>query len=210
MRFSLKDKKRIALVIIAVILMGLALSFLNRTKLGGDPFTFMNLGISDRLPISFGTWEAIFNLLLLGIVLGFDRSRLGIGTIANMFLVGYSVDFFTWLENCFINFDFLSSWTMRILVAAPALALFIVTAALYMCCDMGVAPYDGLVYIIHEKLCQKTGRRLPFKFIRMCYDSIGCIIGFLLCGYIGVITICIALFLGPVISMMNEWLKKIL
>lgn len=217
MQFDFSDKRRVVLVFVAVVLMGFSLSFLNRTHFGGDPFTYMNLGISSKLrPIlgswlTLGTWQAFFNILLLVYILFVDRSKLGIGTIANMFLVGYSIDFFTWIENTLWGADFVSDFTMEVIVAVPSLALFIVVAALYMCCGLGVAPYDGLVYIIHEKINKATGKEFSFRTIRMSYDITACIFGFLLGGfYIGPVTVCVALFLGPVINWMNEVIKKIL
>ena len=64
MKFKNVDKRRLVIVVCAVIMMGLALSFLNRTNLGTDPCTMFNLGMSRLLGISLGTWQALFNLFL--------------------------------------------------------------------------------------------------------------------------------------------------
>lgn len=61
MKFKNVDKRRLVIVVCAVIMMGLALSFLNRTNLGTDPCTMFNLGMSRLLGISLGTWQALFN-----------------------------------------------------------------------------------------------------------------------------------------------------
>ena len=55
MKFKNVDKARLVIVVCAVIMMGLALSFLNRTNLGTDPCTMFNLGMSRLLGISLGT-----------------------------------------------------------------------------------------------------------------------------------------------------------
>ena len=99
MKFGFKDKKRIFAVFLAVILMGFCLSFLIRINLGTDPCSAMNLGIANKLGISFGNWQVILNAILFLFVISFDRSQIGWGTLANMILVGYSVDFFSWLFN---------------------------------------------------------------------------------------------------------------
>ena len=114
------------MVFAAVILMGFALSFLNRTGFGTDPCTAMNLGISAKFGLSLGTWQLLFNLILFVIVLWKDKSQIGIGTIANMVLVGYAMDFFTCIENFFIAEGYFTSMAIRVLVLIPALTLFIV------------------------------------------------------------------------------------
>ena len=86
---------RLILVIAAVILMGFALSWLLLVDLGTDPCTLLNQTISTRLGISIGNWQALFNTVLLIFVIIFGGRNLGFGTLANMFLVGYSIDFFS-------------------------------------------------------------------------------------------------------------------
>ena len=93
MKFRNVDKRRLVIVVAAVIMMGFALSFLNRTNLGTDPCTMFNLGMSRILGLSLGTWQAIFNSFLFIFVFIFAKNQIGWGTLANMFLVGYSFDF---------------------------------------------------------------------------------------------------------------------
>lgn len=87
--------KRLITVIVAVIVMGFALSWLVLVDMGTDPCTLMNLTISSRLGISLGNWQALFNSILFIIVIWKGREHIGFGTLANMFLVGYSLDFFS-------------------------------------------------------------------------------------------------------------------
>jgi uncharacterized protein len=205
MKFDLKDKKRILAVLAAVIFMGLSLSFLIRLNFGTDPSSAMGLGISNKLGISFGTWQFIFNLVLFIIVILVDRSQIGWGTIINMLLVGYSTDFFTWVFDYILPQDTFTSLEIRIVVLIPSLSLFILAAAVYMTVDLGSVPYDATVFIVASKL-----KNIPFRFIRMCWDITACIIGFLLGSTIGIVTIVVAVALGPVISWVKVRINKIL
>lgn len=203
-----KNKRRIFLVLFAVIGMGFSLSFLIRTDLGGDPYTCMNLAISDRLSLSFGHWQALLNVLLLIIVILCDRKLIGIGTVANMFLVGYCVDFFTWVEDFFLPEEF-SSVFLRGVIALPALVLFVISAALYMSSELGVAPYDAASFLLHKGITKcHVLRKLPFRAVRIPYDFIACGICLLFGGHIGLVTVFISLFLGPVVDKTGEFLKK--
>lgn len=199
MQFGKVDAKKMILVIISVIMMGFSLSFLNRTNFGTDPYTVLNLGIASKVGLSLGNSQAIFNCVLLLIVFLFDKSQIGWGTIANMFLVGYSFDFFTWLNGFWVPQEIYSTMLGRILVMIPSLLVFILVAATYMAVQLGTSPYDAVPFIVSTKLS-----KVPFRIIRMFWDILACVIGVLLDSKLGVVTIVMAFALGPVIT----WVKK--
>lgn len=205
MKFGLKDKKRILYVLLAVIMMGFSLSFLIRINFGTDPCSAMNLGIARHLHLSFGNWQVLLNFILFIIVIIFDRSQIGWGTLANMILIGYTVDFFRWLFDLLLPDNAFSSLPVRILVLIPALFLFIVAAAVYMAVELGTAPYDAIVFIISNKFS-----KIPFRLIRITWDMAACLIGFLLGSTIGVVTLMMAFLLGPVIAWMKEKINQFL
>ena len=95
--------KRLIMVTLAVITMGFALSFLVLVNMGIDPCTSMNLAISAKIGWSLGNWQAFFNIILFLAVIFLGCSNIGFGTIANMFLVGYSLDFFSWIWSIILN-----------------------------------------------------------------------------------------------------------
>lgn len=198
--------KQSLMVTMAVIFMGLALSFLVYVDMGGDPYTCMNLGISSHLPLSFGSWQALLNAIMLIIVFICRRKLIGLGTVANMFLVGYCMDFFTWIEKGIFPEKGELSIIQCTGLTIIGLTIFIVAAALYMSCNLGVAPYDAISFILHEKISRK--RKISFRVVRVVYDGIACIIGFFFGGTIGIVTIFIALFLGPVTEWMSGFLVK--
>lgn len=205
MKFGLKDKKRILYVLLAVFMMGFSLSFLIRVNFGTDPCSAMNLGIARHLHLSFGNWQVLLNLILFLIVIAFDRSQIGWGTLANMILIGYTVDFFRWLFDLFLPDNAFGSLSVRILVLIPALFLFIVAAAVYMAVELGTAPYDAIVFIISNKF-----KKIPFRLIRITWDMTACLIGFLLGSTIGVVTLMMAFLLGPVIAWVKEKINHFL
>lgn len=161
--------------------------------------------IAKQLGISFGTWQVIFNSLLFLFVIIFDRSQIGWGTLANMILVGYSADFFTWLFNAWLPNDAFSNLGVRIAVLLPTLLVFIIAAAVYMAVELGSAPYDAAVFIIASKL-----KNVPFRIIRMTWDITACIIGFLLGSTIGIVTLVMAFALGPAITLVKGRINKLL
>ena len=199
MQFRNVDKKKLILVVLSVIVMGFSLSFLNKTNLGTDPCTMFNLGISSKLGVSLGTWQALFNCVLFLLVLVFDRSQIGWGTLANMFLVGYSFDFFTWLNGLWIPDMVYEGMAARILITIPALCIFIAAASTYMAVQLGTSPYDALPFILAARM-----KKVPFKLIRITWDIVICVTGWLLGSTLGIVSVIMAFALGPVIS----WVQK--
>ena len=195
MQFRNVDKRRLVLVVLAVVLLGFTLSFLNKTNMGTDPCSLFTLGLSRKLGISMGNIQAMLNSLLLIIVIFCDRSQIGWGTLANMFLVGYSFDFFTWLNSLWIPDEIYTSMAVRIGITIPMLFIFVMAAAVYMAVQLGTAPYDAIPFIIAKKL-----PNIPFKLVRMAWDISFSVLGVLLGSTLGIVTAVMAFALGPVIS----------
>ncbi len=199
MNFGIKDKKRILIAFFAVIGMGISVSFLLRVNMGTDPYTCMNTGAAAKLGLTFGSWQALLNFFLLGIVFVCDRKQIGWGTIFNMLLVGYMADFFTWLSDLVLTENLFYHVSVRWFVMIPALVLFVLAASLYMSAGLGAAPYDALIFIVADHI-----PGVPLRIVRIFLDGIGCVIGYLLGSTVGVVTILIALALGPVVQWMKE------
>ena len=186
-------------MVVAVIVMGFCLSWLLLVDLGTDPCTLMNVAIADTIGMSLGNWQALLNTVLLVIVVIFGGRNLGFGTLANMFLVGYSIDFFSWVWAKILPVDLFSSWGVRVAVLIPALAVFVLAVAVYMDMDMGTAPYDAIPIII-----SKYVKRFSFRTIRMVFDFTVVVIGMCFGGRLGIVTFLMALTLGPVIAWVGD------
>ncbi|MDD6102838.1 MAG: hypothetical protein PUB67_07015 [Clostridiales bacterium] len=195
MKFFGVDKKSLILVIISVIIMGFCVSFLNRCNFGTDPCTATNLSIANIIGASLGNTQAVINIILLIIVVAVDRSHIGWGTFANMFLVGYSFDFMNYITRDIIKPEWFENMAVRIGVVIPVLALFIFAASIYMAAMLGASPYDAISFIIASKQS-----RLSFKTVRIIYDGVFVVLGYVLGRQSGVVTLIMAFLLGPMIS----------
>ena len=143
------------------------------------------------------------NMILLIIVLIFGARNFGFGSLFNMFLIGYTIDFCTWLWNQILPMEIFQLWSVRIGILIPSIILFVLSAALYMDVDMGTAPYDAIPYLISVRL-----PNVSFQTIRIAFDLIVTLIGWVLGETPGAVTVLTVLMIGPVISWMGEWLTK--
>lgn len=196
---------RSVIVVLAVIFMGFNLSWLIRIDMGTDPCTSMNLGISSHLPISFGTWQLLLNLLLFLIVIYYDRHLIGIGTIANMVLVGYSADFFGWLWDRYLPSYIWDIMWFRIIVLIITLSLFVFSVAVYMTSELGTAPFDAVPFIIAQRQS-----KVSFRIVRMIWDITAMVIGILTGSTFGLVTLLMAFTIGPVVAWVQPFTKKLL
>ncbi len=188
--------RRIPVLIVSVILMGMCVAFFEKIRVGTDPCTVLNLSISQNVLRwqSLGTWQLLFNLLLLAVILLMKEGRcIGLGSLANMVIVGYSRDFFKPIVELLLPGE-VESLLVRGAVFVPAMALFLVAVSFYMVVELGTAPYDAVPQIISRRT------KLPFAGVRIGYDILVTVIGFLLGGQVGIFTVLSCFFLGPVIA----------
>lgn len=203
--------KRISLMLIGVIIMGICVAVLDLTDFGTDPFSALNLGMNRLFPaISFGTWELLINGGLLIIVLFFDKTQLGFGTIGNMVVVGYVKDFVSFILDRFFGITSIDSLAARIICMLVALAIFMLAAALYMNAGLGASAYDALPFVIHRGLCKATKKNIKFRYVRICFDLIFTTIAWLIGGEAGIMTVILVFTLGPIIEAISKVVGKIL
>lgn len=200
-----KFRTKFVIMILGIVIQALGLSVLIRINLGTDPCSVFTLGINHYIPISFGTCQLLCHVINFLIVIRFDRSRISFGTIANMCCLGYVVDFFSWIWDLVCPSGIFDLIVIRYALLVPALIVFIVGAALYMSADLGVSPYDGVPFIISEHC-----HRFSFHVIRMSWDIAYMTVGFLLGGPVGIVTVAVAFFLGPVISIVKRKIDQLL
>lgn len=200
--------KRLSLMLIGVFVMGICVAFMRMCHLGTDPFSAINYGLVKYIPLSFGTLELIFNGILLILVVFNDISRLGWGTLGNMIIVGYTADLVSFIMSKFFGITSFDSMPVRIAVMLAAVLVFVFACALYINAGLGSSAYDALPFVIHDKLCAKTHKNIPLKFVRMAFDAVFTALAFVLHGEAGIITVLMVLTLGPVIDYVSKLLSS--
>lgn len=180
---------------ITFISFGAALS--ESMNMGLDPFTAINRGASSLLGFSLGNFQLGVNLVILAIVFFMKKSLIGWGTIYNMILVGYQVEFF---NNLFGNFFTVEemSLVIRIIITLAAIAVFAFGVAIYMDTKLGVSPYDAITPLITDR----TG--WSYTPVRVAQDLVIVVGAYFLEGPVGIATIITGFFAGPLISFFSE------
>lgn len=202
MRIDGNTKKRTAIMLIGVAGMGIFLSFLLKVGYGTDTCSFMNAAISARTGISLGTVMVCVNSVLFIAELIWGRKYIGLGTFANMLLLGYISDFCTFLEERYLPEYIFTEQPYRVLIFAGALALFLTSAAVYMNANMGLSPFDAIPTMFSKFT------HLPFFAVRMVWDFMAIGIGMLADGKVTVASIILAFTVGPAVTAVGKLMKK--
>ncbi|MDR2832193.1 MAG: hypothetical protein LBV67_00590 [Streptococcaceae bacterium] len=180
-----------ALIGTAILAMGAAL--LIKATLGVDAFTAQNLGASGRLGLTLGTYQMLLSVVLGVIIFFLKRDLLGIGSVVNILLTGYFIQFFVFLMKDMQVVHLLGKIGLMLL----ALLIYSLGISLYSTSGLGAGPYDALAVLVQHYTKWK------FIYARISVDSTFFLLGLVLGGPIGVATFLTAIVLGPLIGFWN-------
>lgn len=194
--------RRIWMTIVGVLVCGFSVGMFNFSMLGLDPFQVFAHGVFMALPEGkpgFGTIYAIVNLLMLIVIFLTDKSKIGLGTVINIFLLGYVAEYSSLLFEKWIPEP---SLAVRFVFLILGIVIMCFASALYFTADMGVSTYDAISLIVSEK------KKWKFQFCRISSDLFCTIVGFSFGATVGIGTVVTAFFMGPLIAFFNRTVAK--
>lgn len=178
--------QRIVHLLVGLALYGAGCAIMVRAGIGLDPWTVFAQGVSLQTGIGIGWVTNIvgFLVLLLWIPL---RQKPGVGTLANILLVGTS------MQATLAVFPAIDGFALQVLVFLLGMMLVAFASGLYIGADFGPGPRDGLM----------TGLRARFGWpiwaARLVVEASVLLAGWLLGGSVGLGTILFALGIGPLV-----------
>lgn len=180
--------RRIAQLLVGLVLYGIAGALMIRAVLGVDPWTVLAQGLSVRTGLGIGVLTNIIGVfvLLLWIPL---RQRPGVGTVLNILIIGPSIELGLWLVP-----PMTVLWA-QVLVFTSGLLLLAVASGLYIGARMGPGPRDGLMTGLHNRF------GVPIWVARTSVEVTVLTIGWVLGGNVGIGTVAFALLIGPLCNL---------
>ena len=188
---------RIILAILGIILVGTGVAFNAAAALGNDPVGIVYDGIRSALNLSseqLGMASNIVNIVLVVIIF-----YVNIGTFIYIIPYGFVVDLGGRLYHMLFKVQ-----TLPVQIAGAAIGCFLLYmgVAMYITADVGLDPFTGFVMTIRDKVNKQ------FRVVKVCFDICCIVLGFVLGGKLGIITILTALAAGPVIQFLAEIVQK--
>lgn len=186
--------------LLGALAIGFAIGLNNLALLGNDPISVFYDGVSKFFNIDLGFAINIVNLSLILIVFIFGRKYIDIGLILYVIPLGWFTNLCIYLCSSIISLP-ISDIVCRIIMSIVGCFLLFLGIAIVISLDLGLDPWSGLVMIIKDKLNKS------YKVIKVCSDAFFLVVGFLLGGTVGVVTVVAAFLGGPVIEFMSNIIK---
>lgn len=177
--------QRGTLLFAGLVLYGVSDALLVLAALGLDPWDVLHQGLSRSVGLQVGTWT---NLVGAAVLLAWLplRQRPGIGTLANVVVIGTTLD---------VTLALLPRphlLTGRISVLVVGIAMNAVATGAYIGAGLGPGPRDGLTTGI-------AARGHSLRRVRTCIEVSALVVGWLLGGTVGWGTLAYALLIGPLV-----------
>ncbi len=208
-------KRKLAAVILGNLILGIGVALLRFSQMGNDPFCASTMAISEGLGMGLGTYQLILNVVLFIFQLLWGREYIGLGTIINLFLLGYIVQFGTWILDGMFGASPVLSLPLQLLIMAVSLVILTFGLAMYQVAELGVAPYDFLALGLAKRF------PIPYFAFRVGTDAV-CVLVILAAlgsgfigwkqAHLGIGTVITAFFLGPLVAYFSKiherWVQK--
>ncbi|MFG6502347.1 YitT family protein [Microbacterium sp. P05] len=178
--------RRIVQLLVGLLLYGAGCALSVRAGWGVDPWTVLAEGVALQTGIGLG-W--VTNLLGALVLLAWIplRQRPGIGTLANVLLVGTAIQ-----ATLAVVPPATDPWTGAAMLGGGIL-LVALASGLYLGAGFGAGPRDGLMTGLHTRL------GWPIWLCRLLVETVVLVLGWLLGGTVGIGTVIFAFAIGPLV-----------
>jgi uncharacterized membrane protein YczE len=180
-----------------VIALGVALTVKGKL-LGIGPWDVFHYGLSLQMGLTIGFWSIMTGFLLLTASSIATKQMPKIGAFLNMLFLGLFIDFFIWL------LPSIDSVTGAVFSFVIGIVLFGYGIGLYVSADLGSGPRDSIMIMIADK----TGWSI--QWVRNGMEIFVLLLGWLLGGPVGIGSVIIAFFLGPIVGFSLPQCKTLL
>lgn len=185
--------KKVLFSTVGTILCMLGISFLYVAKLGTDPITVFIDGISMHVSLSIGTINTICNIVLVVLMLIFERKLFDLETLIQALISGFFLDLFIVLfEKPFSVFN--GELYASLIMMFVGIAIYAFGIAITIACDVGIGPFNFPPLYFARILKAKL------KYVQTVTDALYFLVGTLLGGLIGIGTLLCSILFGPFLS----------
>ncbi len=193
----------IILAFVGIVLVGVGVAFNAAAALGNDPVGIMYDGIRSFLGLTseeLGLASNLVNIALMVLVFFTGRHYINIGTFVYIIPYGFIVSLGGKLYHLIFQ---VQTFPIQVLGAVIGCLLLYTGVAMYITADIGLDPFTGVVMVLRDRL------KKEYRYVKIGFDISCILIGTLLGGKLGVITIITALSAGPVIQFLSDQMNKV-
>lgn len=194
-----QQRRRMLMAVFGVLICGFGVALCRMAGFGVDAFQSLCSGLYLVIPLPQGTIYVLINVALLIVDLFLDRHYLGLGTLINLFLLGYVVDGSEVLLRSIFGSPNLAG---QIIFLLAGFLVCCISCSVYMTANLGVSTYDVIALFVARET------PIPFRVIRIITDVICVAVGWVLGSVPGICTLLCAFCMGPMISFFNRVISE--
>lgn len=190
MDIFISDLKRSPKFIFGLIMLSIGIVLMKRANIGMNPWGVFHTGIENATGIPLGWVIQIVGILVLLLSIILIKTKVGLGTILNILVIGTIINLF----------EILFTYEPTVVLYQGILftiGLFLITfgRSMYISSDLGPGPRDGLFVGISRITKFET------KYIKPIIEAIVLLIGYLLGAIVGIGTVISVLLSGFMVNM---------
>ena len=172
-------------MVFGLMLYALGIIVTIKANIGYAPWDVLHVGIANTVGLSIGTISILVGFFIL-IIVTLLGEKLGLGTIANMILIGLFIDMFLFID------IIPTGNTMLIGIAMLIAGLFIISLGsfFYIQSAFGAGPRDSLMVALTRKT------KIPVGICRCIIEFLATLGGWFLGGMVGIGTIISVIAIG--------------
>ncbi len=188
--------KTFLVLVFGLWLFGTGEALIIDASLGQSPWTVLADGLAQTLNLTIGQTTFLTSVIVLLLWIPLKRKP-GLGTVMNILVIAVAIDVMIPIlpspENVFAQ-------SVQVLIG---IMLTGIASALYITCNVGAGPRDGLMTGLNEKTGVRVGR------VRTGIEVVVLAIGWSLGGVVGVGTLLFALLIGQSVAISFGLVERI-
>jgi uncharacterized membrane protein YczE len=188
--------KTFLVLVFGLWLFGTGEALIIDASLGQSPWTVLADGLAQTLNMTIGQTTFLTSVIVLLLWIPLKRKP-GLGTVMNILVIAVAIDVMIPIlpspENVFAQ-------SVQVLIG---IMLTGIASALYITCNVGAGPRDGLMTGLNEKTGVRVGR------VRTGIEVVVLAIGWSLGGVVGVGTLLFALLIGQSVAISFGLVERI-
>ncbi|NNC92439.1 MAG: hypothetical protein HKN80_08075 [Acidimicrobiia bacterium] len=185
--------RRTPRLLVGLVLFGIGIALIVLGNYGLPGWDVFHQGLSEITPITIGQAVILVGAIIIGILL-LLREPIGVGTIANMLLIGLAMDATLWL------FDEPTATWARAALTLTGPIVVAIGSGLYLGVRLGPGPRDGLMTALAR-------RGITLWKARFSVEALALVSGYLLGGTVGWGTVWFLVSIGPLVQISLRFLS---
>ncbi|PKG23041.1 YczE/YyaS/YitT family protein [Niallia nealsonii] len=187
--------------IVGLLILSFGATLTIKANLGAGPWDALNVGLSQLIGLTIGSWIIIIGICLIFINASLMKKKPELLSLFTVFILGFFVDF--WMAHLLHHFNYFYFMNQLILLMV-GLVVVGLGIALYLQASFPLNPIDHFMVSIQKKF------GLNIMAAKLVGEVLALVFALLVNGPIGVGTVIIAFGIGPAIQFFHPYCNGIM